>query len=329
MPLKSKYLPYILFFGILSMYVLYSQLVGPFAKDMEVTVERHERLIAGNSEFYNPWQYRILSHLLLEGLIRLTDLIHPEIHTYIPFYLFKFVQSFLIFWVAYMYYRKLGLTNDFLIIAGLIVLCYNFSSSTFKADLAFNTYTDILCYLVAGYLILAGHFYWVILVVFFAALNRETSGMIPILLIVWSLRLKPPGIANHSAFYAGIISLSVFVVVFLGLRYIYGFQPYEANELKTPWDFLKYNFSFIRLYPNLLGTWSIIPLLALWKYKKWTPSLQQFGIVLIPVWILVHFMASIAVETRLFLIPQVMVFVPSFLYIIQREMVAPKRGHAY
>ena len=69
----------------------------------------------------------------------------------------------------------------------------------------------------------------------------------------------------------------------------------------------------------LLATMGIIPFLALFSYRKWPHELKVFFWLIVPVWFLVHLFASTMAETRLFLVPYALIFIPGALFGLPRK----------
>lgn len=308
------------YFIILAVYIVYEQAVNCLSIDLSEQLLRHERMLAGNSEFFNPWQYRIFSTYIVEFFaLILSDFSFPKIY---PFLLIRFLQNILIFFVAYTYYRSLKLKSSFLILAGLSILAYNMSNSVFMSDLSINTYFDILFYLIAGLLILKDKInYSFLILVVIAAFNRETSGFIPFMLIVSSINFKTKKVENWKNFRIGVLAFILFLVVVISLRVYYGMPPSKGiHGISSPKEFFIFNISFLRMYPQLIGTLGIIPPLVILKFNHLSPKLKLFFILIVPIWFIIHFIKSQAMETRLFLVPQALIFIPGLLQIIEREI---------
>jgi hypothetical protein len=196
---------------------------------------------------------------------------------------------------------------------GMGLLAWGNSYSYYDSDLAFNTFFDMIFYLLAGLCILYGRYIWIIPITLLAALNRETSRLIPILLLV-SLFLLQKG-SQRKGLSVFIVSFTIFVVIFVTLRIIYGRQ-----ELLLPYghypgfDLLQYNLFRVVTWQQLIATLSLIPIIALIGYKKWPLHLYAFFWALVPIWFVVHAFSAVMAETRLFLVPQVMVFIPGALF---------------
>lgn len=308
-------------FIMLSAYIVYEQAISSIGVGMEVQLERHVRFMAGNSEFFNPWQYRIFSGFVLEGFIQLFDNLPVQLHPYTPFYVLRFLQHLLIFGAAYLYYRALGLKSWFLLMTGTLILAYNISNSNWQADMAYNTYFDIFFYLLAGYIILRGKPVWIIPLTAVAVLNRETSGFIPFMLMLSAFDFRSFRLLRKDRLWIGLIALGVYLVLFVAVRLYYGSRPYEAiHDIDTPWEFFLFNIRFFNMYPQLLGTLGIVPLIAVCWFKKWPFFLKAIGLLIVPFWILIHLFKSMAMETRLFLVPQALIFIPALLCLIEYEI---------
>lgn len=310
----SKWLWPVLIF-LLSVYVVYEHATSPLAVDMQTQIDRHGRWMAGESEFFNPWQYRIFSAYVLEGVIGVFHFVLPGKPEAVPYVALHFVQVLIIFYLSLMYFKRLGLRNPFLQLAGLLVLCFCISTSVFQSDLSFNTYFDIIFYLTAAILILDGHIWWMVPLTALAALNRETSGFIPLMVLVpFTLRLRE---ISRPAALVACLSMAVFVIAFIAVRVHYGFQPAVGiHGMTSPMDFLMFNLTFLRMYPLLLGTLSIIPIVVIFNLAKLPVILRHWFWLIVPVWFVVHLAKGTAVETRLFLVPQVIIFIPAFLLLV-------------
>ncbi|MEI9917743.1 MAG: hypothetical protein WDO14_02955 [Bacteroidota bacterium] len=304
-------------FCLLSIYVVYEHATSGAAVDLATQIDRHKKLIDGQSEFFNPWQYRILSALVLQAMIDVYQAVVPGKPEIVPYLALSFIQNVIIFYLAFAYYKVLGIRNPLLILAGIVMLSYSFASSTFASDLSFNTYFDIIFYLAAGWLILTGRYVWIVPLTIVATMNRETCGFIPLMLIAPFIDKKLGGVTKQQ-WIITIASLVGYVVVFVGIRLYYGYQPAVGiHGITGVKDYLLFNLKFFRMYPELIGTFTILPIIVLLGFKKLPVVLQRWFLLIVPVWIVIHFAKSTAVETRLFLVPMTLIFVPAFLWLIE------------
>ena len=305
----------ILLFSTITVYLQVQALDKPFMAYLEqgLQIQRHNAVLQGSAP--NPWQYRVLADYLVEGVIRLfqnLDIAHPIASAFIAF---RFVQNALIFWLAYLYYRKLNIPPAYAL-TGMAILAWGMTYANYDSDLQFNTYFDIIFYLLAGLLILAKRPIWLIPLMIFAALNRETSGLIPFLALVlilpWSADAK-----NRKIILPAAASLVIFAAIFAGLRLAYPNQPLSVpHGQHMGLELLRYNLFRAITWTQLFATVSIVPALALLAYKKWPAPLQIFFWVLIPVWMLIHPFTSVMAETRVFLVPQVLILIPGALFLL-------------
>jgi hypothetical protein len=113
-----------------------------------------------------------------------------------------------------------------------------------------------------------------------------------------------------------------YVAIFIGLRLIYGKQELIVPYGYQPgFDLLLHNFSRIITWVQLIATLSVIPIMALIGYQKWPLQLRGFFWIIIPIWFVVYAFISVMAESRLFLVPQAMVFIPVALLLAQQSLV--------
>ncbi len=299
---------------ILSYAVTYAQVDDVTLHFLKVQQEKvHLQMMQGVAG--DPWQYRILADWMINGIsmsLHGLGFSLPEVPIFIAF---RFFQCILIFLTAGVYYKKLGLpiTANFL---GLSILAWGMSTSLYDSDLSFNVFFDISFYLIAALLIMERKYVWILPLMILAAFNRETSLLIPFMLLGSAYfngerekYLKP------AAFYTA-ASLAIYAAIFLGLRSYYPNQPFLTANGYYPGVGLLININLLRdvTWGQLLLTLGIIPLLGLFAYRSWPRSLTIFFWVVGPAWYIVHFFAAIVAENRLFLVPQALIFIPAALF---------------
>jgi hypothetical protein len=306
----------VVLFSVLTVYLQVMSLEKPFLYYLEqgLQIQRHTAVLEGTAP--NPWQYRVLADYLVEGAIRLCeniDIPHPVASAFVSF---RFLQNLLIFWLAYLYYRKLKLSPAHALV-GMSLLAWGMTYAYYDSDLQFNTYFDIIFYLLAGLLILVDKPLWIIPLMLLAALNRETSGLIPFMMLALVLPRKAGSPWKKQVVIAAVV-LAIFGCIFVGLRLIYPHQ-----EISMPYghamglDLLRYNLLRAITWSQLFATLSIVPALALLSYKKWPPVVRIFFWVVVPAWFLIHPFTSVMAETRVFLVPQVLIFIPGALFLLK------------
>lgn len=306
----------ILLFSTFTVYIQVTSLEKPFMAYLEqgLQIQRHNDVLQGQAP--NPWQYRVLADTLVEGVIQLfrnLAISHPIGSAFISF---RFLQNVLIFWLAYLYYRKLKLSAAHALI-GMAALAWGMTYSNYDSDLQFNTYFDIIFYLLAGLLILAKRPVWMIPLMVLAGLNRETSGLIPFLalalILPWNATAK-----NRQIIFPAAAGLLIFAVIFIALRLTYPNQPISVpHGQHMGFELLRYNLFRAITWVQLFGTVSIIPALALLAYKKWPAPLRVFFWVVVPLWVLIHPFTSVMAESRVFLVPQTLIFIPGALFLLR------------
>jgi len=230
------------------------------------------------------------------------------------FIVFRFLQCLTIFLLAGVFYRKLGLRSYINLIV-LSILAWGMSHFLYNSDLSLNVFFDIAFYLLAAILIVNEKFIWIPFLMLPAALNRETSALIPLMLIACAYFSNDRSKKIKPALFHAMISLVIFVIIFSGLRFYYGEQLFLTADGYYPGvGLLILNLSRGVTWVQLLITLGIIPFLAIFAYYSWPKILRIFFWTLVPIWFGVHFFASLVAESRLLLVPQTIVFIPGMLF---------------
>ena len=95
----------------------------------------------------SPWQYRVLSEWLIELYRYMTN--QTGAAYYKIFVQFRFFQNICIFMLSWIWWAKLSIsTSGRLTGAGL--LAFAFTQALHDSDLSFNTYFDVMFYLMAA-----------------------------------------------------------------------------------------------------------------------------------------------------------------------------------
>lgn len=351
-------------FAILSVLPIYRSF---YYSNGLLTYERHKALIAGESEFYNPWQYRVLCPFTIEGLMWLynhtidkvfpieekfhfniqnTSGMEPETDKFVQmmqtpgvmkylliFTLFRLVENFFIFylsWILWSFFIK----GKWLIFLGINFLALALGNSVTAADLSFNTYMDVIFYLLTANLILyKWNKNWLYLIVPLAALNRETGLLIPALYFISAtdfsrfsfkkLNLKTIAFPQRNIWFFTILLYIIFIGIFVALRMYYGYRPQQEWKVPAGLPMLKLNlFSGVgvKAYMELIGTFGVIPFIILYRFRSFPHVLKKWFIFLVPVWFAVHYVSVVAYQTRLFLVPIILIFLPMILWLAEREI---------
>ncbi len=279
---------------------------------------RTQQVIQGESG--TPWQYRLFTEGIVYGTVHLFEALGVPRPVGTAFILVRFLQNTLAFSLAVWFYRKLGLS----LIQGLwgvVLLAYGMCHGLYDGDLTFNTYTDISIFLTAGLLILYKKPLGLIPLMLIAPFNRETSGCIPFMLLFayWpglNSSLKNEGISWRNICVIAALCLGFWVMIVGGLRIVYGIRPYIVPTAgKSPIiPLLMFNLTWWRTWVFLFATLGLMPLLALASWRGWPPALQRFFWAVVPVWFPIHFSLAHAPETRLFLVPQTLIFIPGAMF---------------
>lgn len=351
-------------FAILSVYPIYTNF---YYSNGLLTYERHRAVIENRSEYYNPWQYRILCPYIIEGMLWVynhsVDKIYPveeKLHFNIEstsgtteetsefiqlmqtpgamkymivFVFFRFVEHLFIFflaWKLWQYFVK----SKWLIFFGINFLALALGNAVAVADLSFNTYMDIIFYLLTAIIIVyKKNRNYLIPIAIAGAFNRETSILIPALYFISQtdftgfvfskFNLKAIRWPKWNTWlFTGILYL-LFFSVFIALRMHYGYRPQQVWKAPAGWPMLKLNLMSavgIKAYLELIGALAVIPLLILYKWRRFPYLLRKWFLFIVPIWFGVHYISVVAYQTRLFMVPFIIIMLPMLLWFIEKEI---------
>ena len=294
-------------FALLTVYFQEQELGLPYLETGN-QIQRHQAVMDGTAP--NAWQFRVLSEFVTEGLIRVfkrLNIPHPIAAAFLSFRLF---QNLLIFLIAAFYYRRLGL-NDYLVLIGQGALAWGMTHALFDSDLQFSNYSEIIFYLAAALIILHGKDIWIIPIIILAALNRETSGAIPFMLLAARLQLRP---RIHIPKKSGLVfaaACAIYLIVFLGLRYFYGLDRPVSGRVGLSL-FMKHIVEF-RAWALMAATLGVFPFIAIASYRTWHPTFKALFWAVTPIWFIIIPFTGGLMETRHYLVPQSLIFIPGAL----------------
>lgn len=296
---------------------------------------RQKDFLAGNMMFYNPWQYRILCPLLnlafyeiytntIDKIIKIERYFpdkNPEMVRYfVVFSGFRVLLHLIIYWLCFRFYYHF-IHNKWLIYFGLAFFTLSMGNAVYDSDFSFNNYVDVILYLSLALIFIEHHSpWWLLLLASLGALNRETALLIPFL--YWTL------CAFEHNFQIPVLRINIiimflftlFITIFVGIRIYYGYHAPEFDQANMGFDMLRLNLlsaKSIFSYFEVFGTLNILPFWCLYHFKKSNRILQISFWSLIPIWFAVHYSLVVAWESRLFLVPTALVFLPMTLQTLE------------
>jgi len=273
---------------------------------------------AANHSAPAPWQYRVLTDRVVLGACRLAESFNLPRPVGLTFVALRLLQNLALFALAYAFYHRLGI-SPYLILLGLSAMAWGMTQANYGSTLAFDAYTDILFYLAAALALLAGRYWWIIPITLLAALNRETSGLIPVMALAFAYSQKRQGHDKRSLFRPAAIALGLYFLIFAGLRLGYGVRPWAGDEAGADptFGFLLHNLSSDIAWGHAAGVLGVVPVLALLTYRAWHPILRPLFWSIVPMWMVVHLLLVPLDESRALLLPQILLFIPGLLCGIQ------------
>ena len=140
--------------------------------------------------------------------------------------------SVAIFSLAGMLYRSLGLTPKEAFL-GLALLSWSMTHALYDSDLQFSTYSDLVSYLVAFLLITRQRVAAYPIIASLGALNRESSGLVPVMLLATCFTSYWPRDRRVKILVLALVSLALYAVTLVVIRASYAPQPLILQE--THW----------------------------------------------------------------------------------------------
>lgn len=275
---------------------------------------RHESVIAGKAG--NPWQYRVFAEFLIHPAVVVARRISPSGGAAAVFIAFRAFLSVALFIAAYVYYRNLG-CSAYASLIGLSLISRGMCFAHYNSDLSFNTSVDILIYLCA-LIMITGRFSPSLFVLLCAigALNRETSAFLPLILacaVLWGCPEGRGGARSHGRLTAAVAGAMVWIGIFVALRLLYGPRPLAvvSGRRVFTWAMVNYNVGRMMTWRVLLRTFGITPLLAVAMYRYWPPLVGPLFFLLVPAWLLIQTGGAVLAESRVLLVPYILVVVPA------------------
>jgi hypothetical protein len=273
---------------------------------------RHEATLRG--ELGDPWIYRLGAEWLAAAalwLSRTLDAWRPEL---IGFLGLRLAQNLAIFALTWMLLRRLGARREHAAL-GLCLVAFAMTNVHYRSALSYDTYQELVFFLAAALLARAGRFGWLVPLTAAAAATREMAaliGLIP-LALAWTGTIPDPA-RSRDAVRAGVASLLAGAIVIVAIRLAVGPADLVHPEGEEPGPGLLWiNLSDGRLWANVFATVALVPVLAAAAYRRWPAHLRAIALAVVPVWLVVHFVAAAPAETRLLLVPYVLVAVPGAL----------------
>ena len=261
----------------------------------------------------DPWRFRLLSDWGAEAFKQVASTLGASKPAAVGFLAFRLFQNIAIFALAYALYRRLGATRV-LAMLGLGLLAWAMSESLLHVQMSFNTYTDVALYLAAALLILDRRYAWIVPLSIVAALNRETGGLIPVMLIAVGIAYGVRTDDGRRAVRIGALALAAFAVTYGAIRLAVGPSYYILGNGHHPgFDMLKYNLGRGITYDYVFQTVNVVPILAALSWRRWPVELKAFAIAVVPAWVVIHVFTAVLAETRVLLVPFAVALLPGAL----------------
>jgi hypothetical protein len=210
---------------------------------MEWEIRQHEFIMKMQGGI--PWQYRILPELIVEGCRRLGL---SAVLTYVSL---RTLQNLAIFLLAYLFYRKLGLTLPQSIL-GLGLAASAMFHSLYNAVVGLSSYFEAIFLLGAILAVMERRLWLAVVMTAIGSLCRETMVIVPLFLIVYTWPST-----NRRDRIPAFASAAVCLAIAVGLFLLFPHQSLARDFATTPPPGIALN----RRAPRLLRVlfWTIVP----------------------------------------------------------------------
>lgn len=256
-----------------------------------------------------PDRYRLLTNRAVVIACNIASGLKLPRPTGTTFVALRLLQNLLVFGIAYRYYRRLGIA-PYPSLLGLSALAWGMTQSNYGSDLAFDAWTDLLFYLCAALALQEGRAWWFVGIAGLAALNRESSVLIPFMALACALYHGRR--IDRSLAYAGGLALVVWVLVYLGIYLL--LKPGTNGPADSMGSgYFTQNLLSGSAWAHSVGALGIIPVLAILSWRGWSPLLRPVFWSVVPLWLVVHVVYTPVDQSRVLLLPQILVFIPGML----------------
>jgi hypothetical protein len=111
------------------------------------------------------------------------------------------------------------------------------------------------------------------------------------------------------------LALVLYAIIFVGLRLVCGWRPMTVGYDTQPgMGAFLYNITHWRVYVQFVAVMGILPFMALFSYRQWPYSIRAFFWAILPISVPIHLFLAIMVESRYFLVPLALIFIPGALF---------------
>lgn len=273
---------------------------------------RLEAVAKGNAPA--PDQYRVLTDRLVVVAVEAAEALALPRPVGLTFVALRLLQNLLLFVLAYAFYRRLGIP-PYPAVLGLSALAWGMTQANYGADLGFNASTDTLLYLGAALALVSGRPAWLVPITAIAALNRESSILIPYMALAFAVRRETRLTLDKAIAGPAFAALVVWCLLFTALHVSLGQRPWALHESGAApgLEMLRYNLTNGAAWAHGFGMLGILPLLALMSWRGWAAPLKPIFWSVVPLWCIAQLLCAPLAQSRVLLLPQVLVFIPGVL----------------
>lgn len=261
-----------------------------------------------------PYQYRLLTDILAVSTVRSAEALGVPRPIGTALLGLRLLLNLALFAVTFLFYRRLAIA-PYPALLGLSALAWGITQSNYGSDLALSATTDILFFLAAALVVLEGRPNWLVGIAALAALNRESSIFLPYMAVACTVDWQGAQTLKKLDTRPALLALVVWCVVFAVIHGAIGPRPWGLSKsgaapgLSMMW----HNLTLDTAWGHTVGALGVIPVLALLSWRGWHPMLKPIFWSVVPLWCLVHLFCAPLDQSRVLLLPQILVFIPATL----------------
>lgn len=261
-----------------------------------LTMHHHYSALNGTAGI--PWAQRPLCEWIVEGLYRVIK--PPDIGgregsglTLLICILRVFTEAGVI--LAAAWYLRVWRIGRAMTVLLCCTIGWAYLTCCRDAALYLNLHAELIMCLIAAGMLVRGKTTIPLILIPFMAANRETSIVIPVMMLALGWR------------HLGAIAL--WLAVWVGVN-AHTLGCLRLTDSIGPLNYPVANIMREATWINHAATWMVMPALALVFWRKWPPLLKRWFWMVAPAWMIVNLIFCRVNETRVFLLPYILFVLP-------------------
>lgn len=251
-------------------------------------IEHHQTFMASSADY--PYQFRVLLHSGCEAFIQLVEPLTNYRHAFLLYQIsLRFITTFFAF-LFFERYLRVWFTDPVRLI-GILFLAAIHPLSYFNYHYQPSSCFTLMIFIMSMRLFYQQRWNWFISLLILETFNRfDTTFVLLCIYVLICDRQQPRNWLPYLLIYG-----SIWVIITGGLRWYFG----EREYVHTVWFHITYN---LKTEGSLL-LFVLYGPLWYWAFKGWksAPPFLKRASIIVPVYLIIYFLAAKVNEVRLFL----------------------------